>query len=563
MDDFIGPSAFYRALLYRNQLNPVGLKRSNKRIQQKSSRNIEICFQNLKLTTKATGRVIISSVMLRFSDKLNITVENTVEYKMKRGEKFPNKLIPIQTTTSTKYDQIAPNKLQIVIIVFVSEPSSYYSKDSSNITESILNSSILNSSSFRCDNSIVFSILEINYESAIKFDSRSTVYYQEHQANENSLSAFRKYLIPLYMRIQTIPLYSKLQPTFSSIPVVTNAKSEILIDCLVIQKYAQSKLSSSLDSSHSISSSALNPSVFFHYLLPEDCRDTGSMVDESNSVVECLKTLTCPWCVPKSSSSHSSKFVALCSDGELGWHQSTTKNTLSLLSHLNAYHFHFSYEAIQDQLMNLHIIVRRDKSHDLDATDILEERVRPYFYFRHFRPQHEVTLTSFKIPKIIIPLHNLTSWKSGKQASAGKVKRVAETKKAHHRQYFHARIGLPLTESEFLNTDSDDEIDMSWEKSAGNRGLCEFEDICQEEKLLMTMWNAHIGACPPYSNAYVPMVTELFVRKFAAEILMKGLRHNLLLHLLNLADFNLLRIEDVHALVCFVDIVQSNNCSSV
>jgi hypothetical protein len=228
-----------------------------------------------------------------------------------------------------------------------------------------------------------------------------------------------------------------------------------------------------------------------------------------------------------------------------------------------------------DQLHNLHIVVRRDKSHDLDATDILEERIRPFLFYRNtIRNQRKVKLSTLKIPQIIVPLQkNLTgstttttttTWKSGsKQNNITIATRIPESKKVHQRQYFHARLGLPLTDSEFLNCDSDDDIDMSWEKSAGNRGLSEFEDICQEEKLLMTLWNTHVGAYPPYANAYVPMVADLFVRKFAAEILTKGLRHNLLLHLLNLADFNLLSIEDVHSLIKIVDLVQSNVRSNV
>jgi hypothetical protein len=209
----------------------------------------------------------------------------------------------------------------------------------------------------------------------------------------------------------------------------------------------------------------------------------------------------------------------------------------------------------------------------LDATDILEERIRPFLFYRNtIRNQRKVKLSTLKIPQIIVPLQkNLTgsttttaTWKSGsKQNNITTATRIPESKKAYQRQYFHARLGLPLTDSEFLNCDSDDDIDMSWEKSAGNRGLSEFEDICQEEKLLMTLWNTHVGTYPPYANAYVPMVADLFVRKFAAEILTKGLRHNLLLHLLNLADFNLLSIEDVHSLIKIVDLVQSNVRSNV
>ena len=58
---------------------------------------------------------------------------------------------------------------------------------------------------------------------------------------------------------------------------------------------------------------------------------------------------------------------------------------------------------------------------------------------------------------------------------------------------------------------------------------------------------------PPYSNAYVPMICELFVKRNTHALLLSGLRHNLLLHLLNLVDFNLLRGEDISAALSHID----------
>lgn len=81
----------------------------------------------------------------------------------------------------------------------------------------------------------------------------------------------------------------------------------------------------------------------------------------------------------------------------------------------------------------------------------------------------------------------------------------------------------------------------------------------EEEKELMKMWNTHVNSFPPYSNAYVSMSCEVFVRKFGNIILAKNLRHNLLLHLMNLVDFNLIRLSDVKSCIQFIDSLQQSS----
>ena len=49
------------------------------------------------------------------------------------------------------------------------------------------------------------------------------------------------------------------------------------------------------------------------------------------------------------------------------------------------------------------------------------------------------------------------------------------------------------------------------------------------------------------------MICELFVKRNTHALLLSGLRHNLLLHLLNLVDFNLLRGEDISAALSHID----------
>ena len=74
-------------------------------------------------------------------------------------------------------------------------------------------------------------------------------------------------------------------------------------------------------------------------------------------------------------------------------------------------------------------------------------------------------------------------------------------------QYYHLRLGLPLTKAEFLNPDLIKESD-DWEINANNRILEEYDDVCYEEKELMKMWNDHVNLFPPYSNRYASLILK-------------------------------------------------------
>lgn len=72
----------------------------------------------------------------------------------------------------------------------------------------------------------------------------------------------------------------------------------------------------------------------------------------------------------------------------------------------------------------------------------------------------------------------------------------------------------------------------------------------------MKMWNTHINAFPAYADAYAGAVCERFVDRFAGDIVKKGLRYNLLLHLLTMWEFGVLRSEEVSHLISIVDAEQ-------
>lgn len=69
-----------------------------------------------------------------------------------------------------------------------------------------------------------------------------------------------------------------------------------------------------------------------------------------------------------------------------------------LINHLRHSHEHFSYEACQDQVGNLHVVMRRDREADYDATTLYREMRTPYFYYSIGRPK--TGLYNFAIPRV-------------------------------------------------------------------------------------------------------------------------------------------------------------------
>lgn len=77
-----------------------------------------------------------------------------------------------------------------------------------------------------------------------------------------------------------------------------------------------------------------------------------------------------------------------------------------------------------------------------------------------------------------------------------------------------------------------------------------------EEKEFMKLWNTHVASCPPWADAYLPLLCEGFVKHFAAEICREKLLHNALLHFITMWDFGLLRGNEVTEYMMAIDRVQ-------
>jgi hypothetical protein len=414
-------------------------------------------------------------------------------------------------------------------------------------------------------NEIIKGIVHSNNEANIYFNVLEVSCRKNGLMNAPS-NNIRHFFSPLCLNRQSVRLMQKLRSTFLSSPH-NISKFDIQLDVNIAichtesvgSSASQAKLSSMNGNIESIHKKVclLEKLIFFHYYhFSDDRRDgwtheaappraaTTVSASEPNAATSCLveikQFISCPWC---QYCEKDGKECIYFNKKINRWSQKSTLSVLSLLAHLDSCHVHFTYDAVIDEHFNLHITVRRDRRSDLDEQAILDDRFKSF----KFKISKSINNNKIRIRNVLCGPPN--------PKKGGDV--TAKTN-VHTRQYYHARLGLPLTDYEFENCDSDDDIDMSYEKALSNRSLDEFVDIPSEEKEFMKMWNFHIGNCPPYASQYVSVVCEVFSMNFGNEILNKGLRHNCLIHYLNLVDFNLIRKEDVKKFMAIIDSFESS-----
>ncbi|ETI49805.1 hypothetical protein F443_06562 [Phytophthora nicotianae P1569] len=120
------------------------------------------------------------------------------------------------------------------------------------------------------------------------------------------------------------------------------------------------------------------------------------------------------------------------------------------------------------------------------------------------------------------------------------------------RQYFHSRTGAVVLDHE-KNYDSDDDVDETWITKQSERLLDEFEDVSLEEKEFMKKWNRHVKEFKILADFMVASSCRMFARNHGKWLLDHGLRHNFLLHLLNLWDNSLLNSRAIIDCMLIVD----------
>lgn len=336
--------------------------------------------------------------------------------------------------------------------------------------------------------------------------------------------------------------------------------------------------------------------LYFHYLYHD------LACDQLKPIIEYKSRVECPWCdfhaadgEISSNINHASSTVSsvvLDRTVDLGGVTGVVINDANpiiaspevndklkqslavLMHHLATFHQHFTYSVpILDPQSSLHVVVKRDRSDDLDSQSILKESLMPFVYSA--RNQRRLLFQLGKIPSLVTSSvistslsHNVSSSGNFVPRPSNRSRSLKERDKSSNsvssevkltaaravRQYYHSRLGLPLAVDEDMSYDSDiDDIDETLDLVSRNKALDEFEDVSFEEKEFMKLWNTHMNTANPYSDSYVTLECRRFAVLFADEIINKNLRHNFLLHLMNMWDFGLLRHDEVLSYIKIVD----------
>lgn len=121
------------------------------------------------------------------------------------------------------------------------------------------------------------------------------------------------------------------------------------------------------------------------------------------------------------------------------------------------------------------------------------------------------------------------------------------------RQYYHARTLAPIVGDALDYPDSDDDVDEDWRLEVSNQLLDEFDDVTLCEKQFMKMWNAYVFRHPIRADSLLPDSCLSFAKTHRDQLLKHNLRHNFLLHLLNLWDNSLLDATHIASCLRQVD----------
>ena len=296
------------------------------------------------------------------------------------------------------------------------------------------------------------------------------------------------------------------------------------------------------------------PYLYYHYLF--------SLGEENLSKFEVREKLSCCFCKYIFDSGQDG-YITLEDDTKSGLSTLTIIGLETLSHHLRTYHSHFLYSFYMDQYKNIHITTSKTKSDEADlvgkSDEIIQSRSRKRF--RNGSCSNN-RLSSLMIWSVNVLTYSQILRKSRlrpgffgieeKQIANHSSSTIMKVAKAKRRQYFHARTGLPLMESE-LDYDSEDDADVGSMVANNNRMLDDFEDVSYEEKEFMKLWNSYTLRNPVVSLAFLSLTLQGFVDAYSREILERKLRYQFLLHVVNLWDNGLLTSGDVEVLISSLD----------
>ncbi|CEO98212.1 Polycomb protein VEFS-Box domain-containing protein [Plasmodiophora brassicae] len=101
--------------------------------------------------------------------------------------------------------------------------------------------------------------------------------------------------------------------------------------------------------------------------------------------------------------------------------------------------------------------------------------------------------------------------------------------------------------------DSDLDVDDAWVRSQSDQTLALFEDVADDEKRFMSIWNLFVRRHPPGSDRDLDDACLRFVRERRSELVQGDLRQALLSHLIVLWEFGVLSEHAIDGIVAAFD----------
>ncbi|KAG9303894.1 hypothetical protein G9A89_005804 [Geosiphon pyriformis] len=105
--------------------------------------------------------------------------------------------------------------------------------------------------------------------------------------------------------------------------------------------------------------------------------------------------------------------------------------------------------------------------------------------------------------------------------------------------FYHSQSFMPFTLDD-SDIDSDTEMCTHWLQQISDENLDESTNINNSEKKLMKMWNRHVEPHRGLGDCHLPEVCIQFAKERALSIARLNLRNNFALHLLNLAEYQMI-----------------------
>ncbi|CAG8468705.1 2422_t:CDS:2 [Ambispora leptoticha] len=118
--------------------------------------------------------------------------------------------------------------------------------------------------------------------------------------------------------------------------------------------------------------------------------------------------------------------------------------------------------------------------------------------------------------------------------------------------FYHSQSFMPFTPDD-SDGDSDEEMCTHWIQQTSDENLDELPELNNSEKLLMKMWNRHIEPYRGLGDCHLPEVCLLFAKNRATEIASFNLRNNFVLHLMTLAQYQMIDVTCTTRCLGYVD----------